>query len=431
MDIDQDTFIVGRDKLEAGQSLAPDPSAYVLLHALQSDWPCLSLDVVPDQLGSSRSTYPATMFAVAGTQADSAHPKENRLMVMKLSGLSRIEHEGSESEDDEEDDEEDAEPILETKSIPLTSTTNRVRAFQCPQASSSQPARTLTAAMMESGQVLIHDVTTHLTSFDVPGTVITPAQGQPVSTIRAHKSTEGYAIDWSAHQAHASGSLLTGDVSGKIFLTTRHSGGSFTTESTPFTGHRETVEELQWSPSEANVFASGGNDGCVKIYDTRSKSKRPALSCQVSSTDVNVLSWSNLEHYILASGHDDGSWSVWDLRAWKDPANLARGSKGSTPTVSNPSSSAVATFSFHKEQITGLEWHPTDNSIMLVCSGDGTVTQWDLAVELDDEESRYTADVKGWPPQLLFQHHMEEVKEGHWHPQIPGCVMATGGSGFG
>jgi ribosome assembly protein RRB1 len=26
---------------------------------------------------------------------------------------------------------------------------------------------------------------------------------------------------------------------------------------------------------------------------------------------------------------------------------------------------------------------------------------------------------------------MEDVKEAHWHPQIPGAVMATGNSGFG
>jgi ribosome assembly protein RRB1 len=25
---------------------------------------------------------------------------------------------------------------------------------------------------------------------------------------------------------------------------------------------------------------------------------------------------------------------------------------------------------------------------------------------------------------------MEQIKEAHWHPQIPGAIMATGGSGF-
>lgn len=432
MDVDQDTFIVGRNKLAAGESLAPDLSAYELLHTLQSDWPCLSLDIIPDQLGENRRSYPATVYAVAGTQAEGGRSKENQLKVMKLSGLSKMDHEGSESEDEGDEDDEDTDPILETKSIPLNSTTNRIRAHQCPRASSSTPPTTLTASMMESGQVLIHDVTPQLTSFDVPGTTISPTQNKPISTIRAHKSIEGYAVDWSPHQAHAAGTLLTGDVTGQIYLTTRHPSGSFATEASPFTGHRETVEELQWSPSEANVFASAGNDGCVKIYDTRSKSRKPALSCQVSSTDVNVLSWSKLTPHLLASGHEDGSWAVWDLRSWKDPSNLTNTkAKGVPPTVTNPSSSAVASFSFHKEQITSLEWHPTDDSIVLVASGDNTLTLWDLAVELDDEESKYTAGVKGVPPQLLFVHFMEEVKEGKWHPQVPGCLMATGGSGFG
>jgi len=51
-------------------------------------------------------------------------------------------------------------------------------------------------------------------------------------------------------------------------------------------------------------------------------------------------------------------------------------------------------------------------------------------VELDDEESRDTAGVQDVPPQLLFVHYMEQVKEAHWHPQIPGTAMATGGSGL-
>jgi len=420
MDVDQETFIPGRHELAAGETLAPDHSAYDMLHTLESTWPCLSLDIVRDNLGNDRKSYPVTVYAVAGTQAERGREKENHIMVVKLSGLSRMEHENEEDSDEEsDDDEETADPVLETKSIPLTSTTNRIRAHQSAQVSSSQPPTTLTASMMESGQVLIHDVTPHLSSFDNPGSFIAPQQNKPLCTIRAHKSVEGYALDWSP--LHNDGRLLTGDNDGKIFLTTRNQGGGFVTDTTPYTGHRSSVEELQWSPSEKNVFASASSDGTVKIWDTRSKSRKPAVSVQVSTTDVNVLSWSRQTTHLLASGADDGQWAVWDLRQWKPSTNV-NGNDKPIP---------VASFNFHKDQITCVEWHPTDDSIVLVAAGDNTLTLWDLAVELDDEESRDTAGVKDVPPQLLFVHYMEQVKEAHWHPQVPGMVMATGYGGFG
>ncbi|KAF2466145.1 glutamate-rich WD repeat-containing protein-like protein 1 [Lindgomyces ingoldianus] len=417
MDVDQGTFMPGRHKLSAGETLSPDLSAYEMLHTLEAPWPCLSCDIIPDSLGSNRKTYPATVYAVAGTQAARGRDKENQLMVMKMSSLSRMERDDEEEEDDSDD--EASDPILETKSIPMNSCTNRIRAHQCPQSTSAKPPTTLTATMTESGQVLIHDITPHLTSFDTPGTTITPAQNKPICTIRAHKANEGYALDWSP--LIQEGKLITGDTSGKIFATTRTQGGGFVTDTTPYTGHQGTVEELQWSPTEKHVFASASNDGTVKIWDARSKSRKAAVSVQVSKTDVNVLSWSHQTAHLLASGADDGEWAVWDLRQWKPSTSLSNEKKPSP----------VASFTFHKEQITAVEWHPTDDSIVLVCAGDNTLTLWDLAVELDDEESQDTAGVQDVPPQLLFVHYMEQVKEAHWHAQIPGTVMATGGSGFG
>ncbi|KAK4546468.1 hypothetical protein LTR36_002145 [Oleoguttula mirabilis] len=416
MEIDRETFIPGRHKLDAGQTLAPDLSTYEMLHTLEPTWPCLSFDIVKDNLGDDRKSYPATVYAVGGTQAEGARARENQIMVMKLSGLSRNDQAGNMDSDDEDDDEETTDPILETKSIPLTTTTNRIRAHQSPQSNSSTPPTTITAAMQESGDVLIHDVTPYLAAFDTPGYQIPPTASKPLYTIRAHARNEGYALDW--HPLLPAGKLLTGDSAGHIFTTTRTEGGAFVTDTTPYTGHAGSVEEVQWSPNERNVFASASSDGTVKVWDARSKTRSPAISVQVSTSDANVLSWSHLTPHLLASGHDDGTWSVWDLRQWKSP---------DTASTSKP----VANFDFHREQITSLEWHPTDDSIVSVCAGDSTLTLWDLAVELDDEESRYTADVKDVPPQLLFVHFMEGVKEAHWQGQMPGVVMATGGSGFG
>lgn len=407
--MDQQTFIVGRHKLEPGQTLSPDPSTYEMLHTLSTPWPCLSFDIVKDSLGDDRKTYPATMYAVAGTQAESRRERENQLLVMKFSGLSRMERDHDEDSSDDED--EDADPILESSSVPLTSTTNRIRAWQTPASDSSRPPTTLTASMTEDAQVLIHNVTPHLASFDTPGTVITQQQNKPLSTLKMHRS-EGYAVDWSP--LIQTGKLVTGDNDGKIYVTTRSSGEVWETDKRAFTGHSGSVEDLQWSPSERNVFASASSDGTIKVWDVRSKSRTAALSVQVSDTDVNVMSWSRQTSHLLASGADDGVWAVWDLRQWKP----------NSPASSKPT--PVASFNFHKEQITSVEWHPTDDSIVAVAAGDDTLTLWDLAVELDDEESKDTGGVAEVPPQLLFVHYMEKVKELHFHPQIPGCLVGTG-----
>jgi ribosome assembly protein RRB1 len=366
-----------------------------MLHSLSTPWPCLSFDILRDGLGDDRKVYPATMYTVAGTQAQSFDAKSNQLMVMKLSGLGRMEKDWDQDSDDEDD--EDSDPILESKTIPLGSTTNRIRAYQ--------PSTTLalTAAMTESSDVYIHDITPHVVAFDRPGATISPQQNKPQHIIQTHRS-EGYGVDWSSD-----GRLLTGDNDGHIYLTSSN-GTSWTTDTKPFRGHKGSVEEIQWSPSEQSVFASASSDGTVRVWDVRSKSKSPAITVNVSSTDVNVMSWSRQTSHLLASGADDGVWAVWDLRQWKGNAK---------PTP-------IASFNYHKEQITSVEWHPTDDSIMAVAAGDNTVTLWDLAVELDDEESKDTAGVKDVPPQLLFVHYHNEVRELHWHPQILGSLAATG-----
>lgn len=406
MDVDQGTFIVGRSKLEPGQTLAPDLTTYEMLHNLSTPWPCLSFDIVKDGLGDARKAYPATMYTVAGTQAESTKASDNQIMVMKFSGLSKMDR-GDESDSDGDDD-EDSDPILESKSIPINSTTNRIRSHQIPSQELGRPQTTLTATMTESSNVFIHDITPHLASFDNPGTTISAQQNKPISTIRAHKS-EGYALDWSP--TVPGGKLLTGDNDGLIYMTTRTDGGGWVTDNRAFQGHASSVEELQWSPSEQSVFASASSDGTIRVWDVRSKSRKAAITVQVSNVDVNVMSWSRQTSHLLASGDDNGVWGVWDLRQWKADAQKPQ---------------PIASFDFHKEQITSVEWHPTDDSIMAVAAADNTVTLWDLAVELDDEESKDTAGIKDVPPQLLFVHYLKDVKEVHWHPQITGSLVATG-----
>lgn len=55
------------------EELICDESAYVMLHQAHTGAPCLSFDVIQDNLGEIRESFPMTAYIVAGTQAAKAH----------------------------------------------------------------------------------------------------------------------------------------------------------------------------------------------------------------------------------------------------------------------------------------------------------------------------------------------------------------------
>ncbi|KNE60646.1 hypothetical protein AMAG_18576 [Allomyces macrogynus ATCC 38327] len=180
----------------------------------------------------------------------------------------------------------------------------------------------------------------------------------------SHKD-EGFAMDWSSK---VEGQLLTGDCSKMIKLSVASPTGFNTTMA--FAAHKKSVEDLQWSPSEATVFASSSADGTVKIFDTRMGSK-PGISATVADCDVNVISWNRLTPFLLASGHDDGSFAVWDLREFARASNKA-----------NVRCAPAAQFAWHRAPVTSIEWHTHEESMLAVAGDDNQVTLWDLKQRL-------------------------------------------------
>ncbi|KAJ2859975.1 Ribosome assembly protein rrb1 [Coemansia erecta] len=403
------------DQLDEGETLQVDNSAYHMLHSMSVQWPCLSFDFVPDNLGSGRTAFPHTMYAVAGTQADRSY--RNQLVIMKWGQLHRTINDDKDDEDKDDDNinDLDEDPILESKSVRHQGGINRIRVLQSYQSP-------LTATWADTGKVHIWDIKKQLEAFESPGTQVPHSSLQPLFTVASHGNTEGYAMDWNLD-----GRLLTGDCGGNIYLTTRRSdsGASFVADRNAFRGHTSSVEDIQWSPDEASVFASCSADQSIKIWDVRVKHRRFALDVpNAHDSDVNVISWNRKACNLLASGADNGDFKVWDMRKWSDP---------------NGRSTPAACFSWHKKAITSVEWCPTDESVLAVSGADDQLTLWDLAVELDaEEEARHRDAMIGpdgakreVPAQLLFIHQGQNVvKELHWHSQIPGMLASTALSGF-
>jgi len=389
-------FRPGIDEMEDGDELVYDRSAYHVNQSFYLEWPCLSFDILRDSLGFNRTGYPFTMYAVSGTQADEL--KNNRLYVVKISDIEQI----ADDEDDDglSDDDEDA--TLHYKYFNHDGGVNRVRSM--PQQAN------IVATWADTGKVHVWDIAPLVTAVDAedPSQQRVPT-ASPGYTFEGH-ADEGFAMDWSQKDA---GKLLTGDCAKNIYAWHPQQGGTWQVDNVPYIGHTDSIEDLAWSPNESSVFASCSADKTVRIWDLRTK-RNSMLTVQAHDTDVNVISWNTMVSHLMLSGADDGTFRIWDLRNFK-------------------ADSPAAHFKWHTSPITSVEWHPTEDAMLAVSEAAQATTIWDMSLEKDEEEDAEAVggDAPDVPPALLFEHMgQNDVKELHWHPQIPGLLVTTASDGF-
>jgi ribosome assembly protein RRB1 len=376
------------------------------------------------------------MFLVSGSQADRV--EKNKLTILHISDLHKTyvapdsddDDEDNDKDDEEDDDNDlDEDPIIDHVNINHYGSVNRIRAM-------TQQVG-LIATMAETGNLHIYDVSNLVQSMMTNDGNRPAIPTQPIFT-SSRLSEEGYAIDWSPT---VPGRIICGDNTGRIYLynpTTNLASweGPKNLKSTNnnnnglFHSHSKSVEDLQWSPHEPSVFASCSVDQTIRIWDIRDTSKSQ-ITYQAHVSDINVISWNSKVGYLLASGCDDGSFKVWDLRRVRNDIS------GSSP---------LAHFTYHTEPITSLEWNPHDESMISMTSADDQLSIWDLSVESEsassstnaasttnNQSSSRTASAteSEYPPQLLFLHlGQHEVKEVHFHKQIPGVIVSTAEDSF-
>lgn len=391
-----------------------DPSAYKLYYSFETNQPCMSFDIIHDNLGENRWEIPETCYIVAGSYAEKA--KENEIVVAKLTNLhgnkSKVPMEGDDEDEELSDDEDDDEAlknkdaIMHAAIIPYFGGINRVKST-CLGGQSN-----IVAVWNEKVKVQIYNLQDCINAVENleggPMKHVKMDKEKPLHSNISHTS-EGYALAWNNIKL---GTLASADNHGKIYITEMHEGGKFVTNSTPYKGHKSSIEDIEWSPSEESLFVTVSSDRSIRLWDSRISGKE-ACVCVVEdshSSDINVLSWNKYEPLIVTGG-DDANLKVWSLRMLQHKQSLAE-------------------FKYHKSPITSLEWHPTDTTTFMASGEDDQVTIWDIAMESDSSNNKEEESLPV-PPQLMFIHMgQKELKEVHWHKQIPGLAITTGASGF-
>jgi cleavage stimulation factor subunit 1 len=79
----------------------------------------------------------------------------------------------------------------------------------------------------------------------------------------------------------------------------------------PADQHKLPVTSMQWAPN-ARIFATGGKDGCIKLWDTVSNKCINTFVDAHSHTDVCSIEFSKNSKYLLSSGKDSVV-RLWEL----------------------------------------------------------------------------------------------------------------------
>ena len=269
----------------------------------------------------------------------------------------------------------------------------------------------LIATTSSSGEILVFDYSKH-PSKPKENDLVSKPQYRCVG-----HTEEGFALCWDPHSPRR---LLSGANDGKVCLfdLSKHEGAKIdnTIKATPdkeSSSHTGAVNDVDWHPNYAHLFASASDDGSVRLWDPRENLQVRSNNTEAhSGKTVNCVAFNKFNEYLLATGGADGTVALWDARNMNQVVKRLN--------VPNQS----------KEEVIHLRWaRMSENETVLASSTtSGKVHVWDIRnIGNDVNESREAGTHTEAAPELIFTHagHVGEVNDLSWQPSEDGWMMAS------
>ncbi|KAF7783983.1 hypothetical protein Agabi119p4_148 [Agaricus bisporus var. burnettii] len=244
----------------------------------------------------------------------------------------------------------------------------------------------LLATKAVTGEVLIFDRTKHSSEPE--------RGGECKPDIRlVGQQREGYGLAWSPTKG---GRVLgaSEDMTVCLWDINAYTRGNTSIEPVNiFRGHTSVVGDVDWHPTQENLFASVGDDKMLMLWDTRAKID-PEQSIQAHDREILAVAFSPASEHLILTGSADKTIALHDIRV---------------PTKK------LHVFESHTDEVLHLAWSPHNPTIFASASGDRRVNVWDLSL-IGQEQT--PDDQEDGPPELLFIHggHTARPTDFCWAP---------------
>ncbi|AQZ15279.1 HAT2 (YEL056W) [Zygosaccharomyces parabailii] len=165
--------------------------------------------------------------------------------------------------------------------------------------------------------------------------------------------------------------------------------------------HSDIVNDCKWHNFERDIFGSVSEDNTLQLHDQRVKDA--CIQKILSKKPYNTLAFSAHSKNLFAAAGTDSMIYLYDRRRPSKPLHMMPG---------------------HEDAVTCLEFHPSEDGILISAGSDRRVILWDLA-EIGAEQVPDDADDGSPEVMMIHAGHRSSVNDFSVNPNIPWLMAST------